>query len=283
MHGARPRLRVSGLPISGATRLAAVIGRPVAHSRSPAIHNAAFAAAGLDWRFLAFDVEPGAVESALAGVRALGIAGLSVTMPHKEAVAAALDDLSPAAAKLGAVNCVVNSGGRLVGHNTDGEGFLRGLLDDAGIGVAGRRCVVIGAGGAARAVVLACADAGAREVIVVNRSAQRAAGAAALAEAKGTVGTLADAARADLVVNASPAGMGDDRSMPVDPTTIRATAIVVDLVYHPAETAWLAACRARGIAGHNGASMLLHQAAVAFELWTGGLAPVAAMRSAMTV
>ena len=143
------------IPISGTTRLAAVIGNPVGHSLSPALLNAAFHATGLDWAFVALEVEAGDAARALDGLRALRLAGLSVTMPHKAAVAALMDRCSGAAEKLEAVNCVVVEDGLLVGHNTDGDGFLDGLAHDTSMAVAGCRAVVLGAGGAARAIVLA--------------------------------------------------------------------------------------------------------------------------------
>ena len=155
---------------SGSTRLVAVIGHPVGHSRSPALANAAFRAAGLDWTMVAFDVAEGAAEAAIHGVRALGIGGLMVTMPHKAAVIPALDSLTPTARALHAVNSISWVDGALVGHNTDGEGLVSSLRHDTGLEVAGRRCVVVGAGGAARSVVHALAGAGAAEVVVVNRT-----------------------------------------------------------------------------------------------------------------
>ncbi|MDG1464443.1 MAG: hypothetical protein P8Q20_05060, partial [Acidimicrobiales bacterium] len=173
--------------MSGASRLAAVIGDPVRHSLSPTLLNAAFAEAGLDWHFMALEVAEGRSDEALDAVRALGLAGLSVTMPHKAAVAAAVDHRTEQAEVLDAVNCVVVEGGRLVGHNTDGDGFLDGLRHDTGFDPAGRSTVVIGAGGAARAVVLALARAGAAEVAVVNRTASRAEVAAGLAGPVGRV------------------------------------------------------------------------------------------------
>src|SRR4051812_36773358 len=149
------------------TRLAAVIGSPVRHSLSPAIHNAAFEAAGLDWHYVAFEVAPGDCARALDGMRALGIAGLSVTTPHKDDVARLVDERSDDVTALAAVNCVVLlPDGGVRGENTDGPGFVAGLRD-AGVDPAGRRCCVLGAGGAARAVVLALARAGAADVAVV--------------------------------------------------------------------------------------------------------------------
>ena len=270
--------------MSGASRLAAVIGDPVRHSLSPTLLNAAFAEAGLDWHFMALEVAEGRSDEALDAVRALGLAGLSVTMPHKAAVAAAVDHRTEQAELLDAVNCVVAEGGRLVGHNTDGDGFLDGLRHDTGFDPAGRSTVVIGAGGAARAVVLALARAGAAEVAVVNRTASRAEVAAGLAGPVGRV-VLSDelsdtVAAADLVVNATSVGMTDDGALPVDPESVAVGAIAVDLIYHPPQTAWLAALRGRGIEAHNGLSMLVFQAAHAFRLWTGSEAPVAVMDAA---
>ena len=271
-------------PISGETRLAAVIGAPVRHSLSPTLLNAAFVEAGLDWHFMALEVAEGQSGEALDAVRALGLAGLSVTMPHKAAVAAAVDHRTEQAEVLGAVNCVVVEGDRLVGHNTDGDGFLDGLRHDTGFDPTGRRTVVLGAGGAARAVILALARAGAAEGAVVNRTASRAEVAAGLAGPVGRVvgpDELSDTvAAADLVVNATSVGMTDDGAMPVDPESVAIGTVVVDLIYHPPETAWLAALRGRGIEAHNGLSMLVFQAAHAFRLWTGSEAPVAVMDAA---
>ncbi len=268
-------------PITGQTRLAAVIGHPVGHSLSPRIHNAAFAATGLDWVYVALDVAPGEAVAALDGMRALGIAGLSVTMPHKDAVAAAVDELTPEAAALGAVNCVVNRDGHLIGHNTDGDGFVRGLRADLGFEPVGRHCVVVGAGGAGRAVVLALVRHGAERVVVINRDQRRATVAAGLAGDRGAVGTVADLAAADLVVNATSMGMGADGSLAFPVEGVPEGAIVVDLVYDPPVTPLLLACERRGIRATNGLGMLVHQAAVAFELWTGVPAPIEAMTQAV--
>lgn len=267
--------------VTGRTRVAGVIGDPVRHSRSPALHNAAFAAAGLDWVYVAFEVGEGEVPSALAGMRSLGLAGLNVTMPHKQAVADAVDVLTPDAQALDAVNTVVPVEGRLVGHNTDGAGFLDSLVLDAGVEVAGRRCLVLGAGGAARAVVRALAGAGAAEVVVVNRTPAAGERAAALAGSIGRLGTELDVGDADLVVNATPLGMGARAGeLPCDPGRLRgAGQVVVDLVYDPLETAWLAAARTAGATTVDGLGMLVRQAAHAFTLWTGIEAPVEAMRA----
>lgn len=266
--------------VSGETRLAAVIGWPVRHSLSPRIHNAAFEATGLDWVYLALPVAPGTVPAAIAGMDALGIDGLSVTMPHKAAVAAALDSLTADALALGAVNCVHRDGTALVGHNTDGVGFVDSLRLDEGLDPAGMDCVVVGAGGAARAVARSLAEAGAARVVITSRRPGPAEHAARLAGRVGVVGSPDDLAAADLVVNATPVGMGSDGGLVFDPARCRAGTVVVDLVYHPFETPLL---RAAGEVGHRtvgGIGMLVHQAARAFSRWTGVAAPVEAMAAA---
>lgn len=284
--------RVSG----GATAVAAVIGDPVAHSLSPAIHNAAFAELGLDWVFVALPVGRGRAAVAVDGLRALGVRGASVTMPHKHAVVAAVDGLTSSAAALGAVNCIVRAphdDDLLLGHNTDGEGFLRGLGADFGMEAAGLRCVVLGAGGAGRAVVHALGAAGAESVVVVNRDEGRGRLAAALAGeagsfvASGADGLASAVEHADLLVNATPVGMsvegGGSPALPVPESVLRADLVVAELVYHPPETPLLAAARAHGAKAANGLSMLVHQAAVAFEHWTGLDAPVEVMAAAAGV
>lgn len=275
--------RVDGWEPSAATQVAAVIGDPIRHSLSPAIHNAAFRALDLDWIFTAFEVAAGDAPEALVGMRSLGLRGLSVTMPHKQAVAESVDRLSADAALLRAVNCVVPEGDELVGHNTDGAGFLAGLHASTGFDPGGAACVVVGAGGAARAVILALARAGAAQITVVNRTPDNARLAAALAGEAGTVGRAADIAGAELVVNATSIGMGaaretgPDGPTPFDPDLLQAGQIVADLVMHPVDTPLLQQALARGAVPVDGVGMLVHQAAIAFALWTGLDAPVDVM------
>jgi shikimate dehydrogenase len=274
--------------ITGATRLAAVIGWPARHSLSPTIFNAAFGAAGVDWAYVAFEVPEGRGGDAVEAMRTLGLGGLSVTMPHKAAVWSAVDERTPVADELGAVNCVFWRGDRLVGDNTDGAGLLDALREDQGIEVAGLRCMVVGAGGAGRAVAHALGRAGAGDVAVLNRSPGPAAVAVALAGAQGRVATPADVGTADLVVNATPVGMGGGNVaegggaalLPLDAGWLRPGQVVVDLIYHPLETSLLAAASARGAVAVNGVGMLVHQAAHAFRRWTGLEPPIDAMAGA---
>lgn len=201
-------------------------------------------------------------------------------MPHKTDVAAAVDELTDDGVMLGSVNTVLRRDGRLIGDSTDGFGFLSGLAAE-GFDVVGRRCAVIGAGGAGRAAVLALGRAGVSEIVVVNRDAGRAAQAVALAAAVARHGTADEVAGAELVVNATPIGMGHDGGLAVDPSFLHAGQFVNDLIYHPSDTPLMVAARARGARTLNGLPMLVHQAARQFTLWTGVEAPLAAMLAAV--
>ncbi len=263
-----------------------MIGDPISHSLSPTIHNAAFEAVDLDWVCVALPVAAGSAGAAVEGIRALGLRGVSVTMPHKQAVIDGLDEVTEVAGALDAVNCIEVRDGRLIGDNTDGSGFLGGLKADFGFEAKGRRCVVLGAGGAARAVVLALAGAGASSVVIVNRTESSARQAAALAGPAGRTGTFDDIADADLVVNATPIGMaganGDVNDAPLPLELLHERLVVAELIYHPARTSLMDAAEAAGGRAANGVSMLVHQAAVSFESWTGVRAPLAAMIDAAT-
>lgn len=275
---------------TGATRVAAVIGDPIGHSLSPALHNEAFRQLGLDWVYVAFRVPAGAGAEAIAAVRTLDLAGLSVTMPHKAEVAAAVDRLGPVAARLGVVNTVswVYSGGRpeLVGESTDGAGYLDAMAEE-GFDPTGKRCVVLGTGGAARAVTLALAGAGAAEVVVVGRRPGGAAGCAALA---GTAGRSLDGTgdvegvvgAADLVINATPAGMGPGDATPfgVRREWLGPGQFVSDLIYAPPVTPLLVEARAAGAGWANGLGVLIHQAGHQVRMWTGQRPPLEAMSAA---
>lgn len=248
---------------------------------SPAIFNAAFEALDLDLEYVAVEVPAGCAVEAIEEARALGVIGLSVTMPHKAAVVPVLDRLSAAAEALAAVNTVLRVGDEMVGDNTDGPGFLDALAADEGFDPAGRRCVVFGAGGAARAVILALAAAGAAEVVVVNRNPEHAAVAVALAGKVGHLGGPADIDDADLVVNATPIGMVGHPAEPLfDTTRIGKGQLVADLVYYPPLTPLVSEARSHGATAVNGLGMLIHQAAHSFRLWTGQPAPVAVMSAA---
>lgn len=267
-----------------------VIGSPVAHSLSPLLHNSAFGALGLGerWRSFAFEMQPGEAAVALAQMRQADVTGLSVTMPHKADVADLVDESSDIARRLHAVNCIhQQEGGSLFGTNTDGEGFVASLARGAAFEPTGTRCVVIGAGGAARAVVLALADAGAAGVAIVNRTTERAFEAAALAGDKGSVVPLTEhaiaeaAGAADLVVNATPLGMTGVAGGPLEwlvaPDLLGEGQVAADLVYIPRQTAWLEQAGEAGATTLDGLGMLVHQAAAQLVLWTGTAPPIEAM------
>lgn len=268
-----------------------MIGDPVGHSLSPALHNAAFVAAQIDWVYVAFPVARGQGGAAVEAMRALGLAGLSVTMPHKAAVAGHLDRLGHVAARLGVVNTISwapSAPGELVGESTDGAGFVDALHGDDGVDPRGQSCVVFGAGGAARAVTLALGDAGAAAVAVVARRAEEAKSCAELAPAVARAVSpepraLEEAVgSATLLVNATPVGMGRDDGLPFDvaPEWIKRSHFVADLIYYPASTPLLNTARRAGARSTNGLGMLIHQAARQFEIWTGRPAPLEEMSAA---
>jgi shikimate dehydrogenase len=267
------------VPVTGHTTVAGIIGEPVTHSRSPAIHNAAFAALGLDWVYVAFPVQPGQVRAALDGLRALGVAGGNVTMPHKAEAAEACDDLEGPAAALGVVNTVRVRDGRVVGDSTDGAGFVDAARE-AGVDLDDTRILILGAGGTARAIAHAL-----RVRAPIQVWARRPEAATAVAELAGGATVvppdeLDDAvAGSDVVVNATPLGMQGEPP-PFDAARLHAGQTVIDVVYAPAETPLLAAARAQGADAHNGLGMLVHQAARSFRLLTGREGPLDAMWAA---
>ncbi|MBV9661447.1 MAG: shikimate dehydrogenase, partial [Acidimicrobiales bacterium] len=266
-------------PPTGSTRVAGVIGDPIDHSLSPVLHNAAFQALGIDWVYVAFRVAVGQGGAAIEAMRTLDLAGLSVTMPHKAEAALSVDRLGPVATTLGVVNTVswskTSLGPELVGESTDGAGFLDAVRGDDGFDPAGRSCVVVGAGGAARAVTLALAGAGAASVTVIAR---RSAPAELCAELAGPAGRAVLAgdrsgfdeavSDASLVVNATPVGMasGDGMPLDLDAKLISASHYVADLIYSPAVTPLLVRARQAGASRSNGLRMLIHQAARQVEL-----------------
>jgi shikimate dehydrogenase len=278
------------------TRVFGVFGWPVAHSRSPAMHNAAFAALGLDAVYVPFAVPPDKLARAIEAVATLDVAGVNVTLPHKSAIMPLLAQVEPVAQAIGAVNTVVRDGARLIGTNTDAEGLARALRE-AGVELSGARVVVLGAGGAARASVVGLAQAGAARIEVSARRADQAAALVAELAAHtpgcalhaGDMGpALRDAlASASLLVQATSATLGESAgarafsdALPLD--ALSRSAVVCDLVYKPLETTLLARARGLGLRGVDGLGMLLHQGALAFERWTGRPAPVAVMRKALS-
>jgi shikimate dehydrogenase len=275
---------------TGYTTVVGVIGWPVKHSLSPAMHNAAFAECELDWVYVPLPVYPDHVGEAVRGLRALGLAGANVTVPHKQAVLAHLDEVSRAAQVIGAVNTVAVRDGSLYGDNTDAAGFIASLRE-AGFDPAGAYCALLGAGGAARAVAHALADAGALQVCIYNRSFSRARDLCQgmvkfHPDVRFEPASLSDASAigedTDLLVNATSLGMWPNTEASPWPhdLPIPNHLTVCDLVYNPQETLFLTQGRAVGAETVDGLGMLVHQGAAAFEMWTGRSAPVETMRKA---
>jgi len=258
----------------------ASIGDPIRHSLSPRIHNAAYEALGLNFAYAAFGVTD--VPRAIDGIRGLGIRGVNVTMPHKQAVIPFLDELEERARAIGAVNTIVNDEGRLKGYNTDAPGFMAALKQTLNI-AQGRRAIVLGAGGAARAIVYELVQAGAR-VTIFNRTLER---AEELAKSFGASVSTWDeleqhAAETDIVVNATSIGFGGDNDEPPVPVPVlRKETVVCDVVYLVRGTQLIIDAKAHGCAVVPGTEMFLHQAAFAFKQFTGYDAPIEVMRKAL--
>ena len=265
------------MEITPATDLCGIVLHPAGHTRSPAMHNAAYEALSVDARYLAFDVPPEQLANAVSGMRALSLRQLSVSLPHKQAIMALLDEVEPEARAIGAVNTVVRRGDALVGSNTDWAGAVRALEREGPLN--GARAVVLGAGGTARALVYGLRERGAR-VRVLNRTADK---ARALcdelgAESAGPLDDLADAPY-DVLVNTTSVGLGSDES-PVEPSRLLADSLVMDAVYEPEHTRLLRDATARGARTVPGKWMLVYQAALQLEAWSGREAPVDVMADA---
>jgi shikimate dehydrogenase len=278
--------------IDSNTQLFGLIGWPVGHSLSPTMHNAAAAALGLNWTYVPLPTPPERLADALRGLPALGFRGVNVTVPHKEAVLSHLSAIYPAAAVIGAVNTIVVSSGRLTGFNTDWSGFLADL-ESQRLALFGRECLVLGAGGSARAVVYALLRRGGRVTILARRPEQAERLAAgmrrAFPEATVSAGDLGEAASAaahletPIIVNTTPLGMtgsNADYSPWPENTPFPAGAFVYDLIYNPARTPLMAQAEVAGLRAINGLGMLVRQAAEAFEVITGHRPDLAVMRAA---
>ncbi|MDQ3916820.1 MAG: shikimate dehydrogenase [Actinomycetota bacterium] len=268
---------------TGSSGFVGILGWPLEHTLSPVIHNVGFRRVGLDWTYLSWPVEPRLLGDAVRGLRALGARGANVTMPHKETVIEHLDELSGDARDVGAVNTIQRVGDRLVGHNTDVDGFAEFLAGDAGCDARGKRALVLGAGGAARAVVRALDGLGVAEVCVAARSPEKAGALGELARrAPVRVEEWANAAKvagdADVVVNATPLGAAGEHAL--RGAELRPEQCIVDLLYVPPSTPLVEAARAAGAQAWGGLGMLVRQAAASFTIWTGQAAPLEAMSAA---
>lgn len=278
------------MKISGTTRVLGIFGDPVKHSLSPLMHNEALARIGYDAVYIPFHVLPDALPKAVESIRILDLLGVNLTVPHKERVGALLDEIDDEARLIGAVNTVVNRQGRLIGYNTDGIGFLRSLAEDLGVNPAGRRILLLGAGGACRAALVALARAGAGAIIVANRTPER--GMALVEEFRPVFSgtsfascSLTKEALAthlpdiELVVNTSALGLGGESLSGFPWEKLPAFAAVYDMVYGFEPTPLLREAGARGHVGADGLGMLAAQGEEGFRLWTGRTPPSGVMKA----
>ena len=264
------------------------LGLPVAGNPTQYMLEKAFAAAGLDWEYLTCEVPPDKLADAIRGIRALGFKGANLTIPHKVAVIPHLDELSPAAELMGAVNCVNRVSGRLVGENTDGKGFVQSLRE---LGEpAGKRVVILGAGGAARAIAVELALAGAAQLTIVNRSRERGAALAELifqrtqatADFSLLDGDYAVGPETNILINATSIGLGDAAARaPIAADSLRPDLVVADVVFNPPRTWLIRTAADRGCRTLDGLGMLVNQAVICFRLWTGREPDAAVMRDAL--
>lgn len=271
--------------------LVGVFGYPVAENPTVVMQEAAFDALDLNWRYLTIEVMPADLALAMQGLRAFNMRGINLTIPHKVAVLQYLDDISPDARLMGAVNTVRRQGDRLIGENTDGKGFLVSLREEVGVDPNGKNVVVLGAGGAARAMTVELALAGATRITVVNRSADR--GSAlidllneetqAMADFVPWSGAYAIPSGTDVLINATSIGLYPDVTArpEVDYDTITPSMVVCDVIPNPPRTPFLAQAEARGARTLDGLGMLVAQGAIGFKMWTGHEAPADVMRQAL--
>ena len=275
--------------ISGTTAIYGIFGHPVEHTFSPGMHNAAFTAIGLDGCYVPFAVRPEDLASAVAAIVPLGLRGMNITVPHKEKVIPFLDALTDDARLIGAVNTIEVRDGRLIGHNTDGRGFLRSLREETGLRPKGKTFLMVGSGGAARAVCFNLALAGAGTLLLhdIDTAKAKKLGRAVQAATMTRV-TVLDAAGlrkqapdADCLINATPLGLKKDDPLPLSRDLMGKGQLVCDLVYNPPDTRLLRTARSRGAGTLRGIGMLLYQGVIAFEIWTGKKAPVTVMKRAL--
>lgn len=272
--------------IDAATRVCAVFGSPIRHSASPAMQNAAFAALGLNWCYVACEVRPENLRAAIAGAQAMGFAGLNLTVPHKMLAVEMVAVLDSAAKPWGAVNTIRFSERGAEGFNTDADAIARSLREDLGLELRGARALLLGAGGAGRTAALKLACEGVAELFLVNRTASK---AKEIAEEirrqfpRVNVATGYPGGAVDLVLNATSLGLkaGDAVPLGEEQFDLGNARAVYDMIYRPAETPLLAKARAAGCRTSNGLGMLLYQGAKAFEIWTGREAPLGVMREAL--
>ena len=291
----QPRNKTIGEKASlmdGRTRWLGIIGYPIRHSLSPLMHNAAFEALDMNYCYIALAVEPRRMRSAVNALQSLGFRGFNVTIPHKQRIMAFMDRLTSEAKLIGAVNTVEIQRDRLIGHNTDGRGFTGALREETGCSVTGQRVLLLGGGGAARAVAFQLILEGVRTLLIANRSSQRAQGLArnirrlsnrcAISVLPWDEGALKKCAQeSDIIINATSVGMNPFDPPLLSSTILRPHHVVCDLIYKPPVTALLKQAKKAGATAVSGLGMLVHQGALSFEIWTGRRPPLDIMREAI--
>lgn len=278
--------------IDGNTKLLGIFGYPVKHTLSPVMQNAAIDALGLKYVYVPFEVRPEELESAVKSIRALGIAGVNVTVPHKQAVIPFLDDVTEEASLIGSVNTIENRDGRLIGHNTDSKGYIRSLREDAGFEPKGKKVLIIGAGGAAKGIVAGLSMEGVSKIIIANRTVEK---AVKLANEFGnkfstvsfnatSLSSLKDPqllSTIDLIINTTSAGLAGD-APEVNFSLTPSHTLVSDIVYKPPVTPFMKNAESASRKTIGGIGMLIYQGAISFEIWTGHKAPVDVMKKALS-
>ncbi|WP_028544883.1 shikimate dehydrogenase [Paenibacillus taiwanensis] len=276
--------------VTSVTTVLAVIGDPIRHSKSPIMHNAALQARGWDGIYTAFHVAPDRLAEAIHGIRALGIRGINVTIPHKERVMVYLDEVHESARMIGAVNTIVNDNNKLIGYNTDGLGYARSLREETAVDLSACNVLLVGAGGAARGLAYALLREGCGKLLIANRTLDRAEKIAQEMSSLGTIECIGihdgipavEPAQVDVVINTTSVGMHPHtEESPIAEQWLKSHMIVSDIIYNPLETKLIHAAKAAGARTHGGLGMFVYQGAIAFELWTGEQAPIEVMRDAV--
>lgn len=257
-------------------KIYAVIGDPIAHSLSPSIHNDAFKQEQIDAAYLAFHVKPEGLEDAVKGMKALGVSGFNITIPHKQTIIPFLDEVDELAKAIGAVNTVINKDGRLIGYNTDGMGFLKALQEEITGELSMKKTLILGAGGAARAIYFTLVKEGVKHVDIANRTRERAIDLISdcpydpISTAFTIVEAEQNVAEYDLIIQTTPIGMSPNVDVsPLDVTKIKTSAFISDIIYNPLKTKILLEAEHHGAQTQNGLGMFAYQGALAFQIWTG--------------
>ncbi len=273
--------------ITGKTKIVGLFGYPVEHTLSPYMHNAAFELLGLDYCYIPFNVHPDNLRTAAAAIKILNIGGVNITIPHKEAIIPYLDELDREAELIGAVNTILNKDGKLIGYNTDGKGFVKSLKEKSGIVPKGKSVIIIGAGGAARAIAFSLALEGAEKLLINDIVGEKAKELSCAVSTKTSTEAIyikdlkEGIGEVDILINATPLGMRKEDPLPVLPELLSQGLFVYDIVYNPPETSLLKEAKKRGAKTLGGLGMLLHQGMLSFKIWTGKEPPIDVMRKAL--